>query len=337
MTINYDPDHYKIVFFSSAPIGVPFLQELAIDKRFEVVGVVTQCDKPQWRGMEMCENIIKTECKNLLDSYQSFPHCQLGRESIIKNNKIDDFIKTPTKINPEKSEEGKDFAKRLEKKQPDFLVVIAYGKIIPESILDIAKIAPINVHWSILPKYRWASPIQSVFLNGEKSSGITIMKMDKWMDTWDMIDILQTKLHFNRTCKDLIDRMKQKWPEFLNETLRKFGKKIVWNTKQDGTKATYCSKIEKESWLIYPYQDSLESIYNKYRGFYLRPKIYFVHEGKRIIIEELELDETIYHQEKDCPLISNEHSITKAVKTLKLKPEGKKPMTRDSFKNGYLK
>jgi methionyl-tRNA formyltransferase len=96
--------------------------------------------------MEMCENIIKTECKNLLDSYQSFPHCQLGRESIIKNNKIDDFIKTPTKINPEKSEEGKDFAKRLEKKQPDFLVVIAYGKIIPESILDIAKIAPINVH-----------------------------------------------------------------------------------------------------------------------------------------------------------------------------------------------
>jgi methionyl-tRNA formyltransferase len=81
----------------------------------------------------------------------------------------------------------------------------------------------------------------------------------------------------------------------------------------------------------------LESIYNKYRGFYLRPKIYFVHEGKRIIIEELELDETIYHQEKDCPLISNEHSITKAVKTLKLKPEGKKPMTRDSFKNGYLK
>ena len=104
--------------------------------------------------METCENIIKTETKKLLNSNKSFPHCQLGRESIIKNNEIDDFIVTPNKINPEKSEEGQEFAKRLERKQPDFLVVIAYGKIIPETILNKAAIAPINVHGSILPKYR---------------------------------------------------------------------------------------------------------------------------------------------------------------------------------------
>lgn len=320
MTINYDPDHYKIVFFSSAPIGVPFLQELAKDKRFEIVWVVTQCDKPQGRGMEMCENIIKTEAKKI------FP------------NQNDNFIQTPTKINPEKSDEGKEFAKRLEEKQPDFLVVIAYGKIIPENILNIARIAPINVHGSILPKYRWASPIQSVFLNGEKSSGITIMKMDKGMDTGDMIDILQTKFAFNRTCKDLIDRMKQKWPKFLNETIRKFGKKIVWNTKQDESKATYCSKIEKESWLINPYQDSLESVYQKYRGFYLRPKIYFIHEGKRVIIEELILDETQYEQNKEKPLCNSKNStLNTCILDIKVKPEGKKPMDRESFKNGYLK
>lgn len=328
MTINYDPDHYKIVFFSSAPIGVPFLQELAKDKRFEIVWVVTQCDKPQWRGMEMCENIIKTEAKKII----------AGDSVAIHNNQtIDNFIITPTKINPEKSEEGKEFYQRLQSKEPDFLVVIAYGKIIPENILNIARIAPINVHGSILPKYRWASPIQSVFLNWEKSSGITIMKMDKGMDTGDMIDVLQTKLEFKRTCKDLIDRMKQKWPEFLNETIRKFGKKIVWNIKQDESKATYCSKIEKESWLIDPYKDSLESTYNKYRGFYLRPKIYFMHEWKRIIIEELTLDETKYNQEKDSPLLNSHNSTLGAVKTLKVKPEGKKPMDRESFKNGYLK
>lgn len=86
--------------------------------------------------MEICENIIKTEAKKI------FP------------NQNDDFIQTPTKINPEKSDEGKEFAKRLQEKQPDFLVVIAYGKIIPENILNIARIAPINVHGSILPKYR---------------------------------------------------------------------------------------------------------------------------------------------------------------------------------------
>jgi methionyl-tRNA formyltransferase len=319
MTINYDPDHYKIVFFSSAPIWVPFLQELAKEKRFEVVGIVTQCDKPQGRGMEMCENIIKTEAKKI------FP------------NQNEDFINTPTKLNPEKSLEGKEFYKRLTSKEPDFLVVIAYGKIIPENILDIAKIAPINVHGSILPKYRWASPIQSVFLNGEKSSGITIMKMDKGMDTWDMIDIKQTKLHFDRTCKDLIERMKIEWPVFLSDTVRKFGKKILGYKKQDDSKATYCSKIEKESWLIDPYKDSLEDIYNKYRAFFLRPKIYFMHEGKRIIIEELEVDEANYNQEKDEPLLNTQYSTSKTVKTLKVKPEWKKPMDRESFKNGYLK
>lgn len=319
MTINYDPDHYKIVFFSSAPIWVPFLQELAKDKRFEIVGVVTQCDKPQWRGMEICENIIKTEAKKI------FP------------NQNEDFIETPTKLNPEKSLEGKEFHKRLTSKEPDLLVVIAYGKIIPENILDVAKIAPINVHGSILPKYRWASPIQSVFLNGEKSSGITIMKMDKGMDTWDMIDIIQTKLHFDRTCKDLIERMKIEWPIFLNDTVRKFGKKILGHKKQDDNKATYCSKIEKGSWLIDPYKDSLEDIYNKYRAFFLRPKIYFMHEGKRIIIEELEVDEKNYNQKKHNPALNQDKTPNVCIKQIKLKPEGKKTMDRESFINWYLK
>jgi methionyl-tRNA formyltransferase len=100
--------------------------------------------------MAVCENIIKAESKKL---------------------KIDDFdIKTPNKLNPEKSDEGREFANRLKNKDPDFLVVIAYGKIIPQIILDIPKIAPINIHGSLLPKYRGASPIQSIFLNNEKET-----------------------------------------------------------------------------------------------------------------------------------------------------------------------
>jgi methionyl-tRNA formyltransferase len=321
MTINYDPDHYKIVFFSSAPIGVPFLQELAKDKRFEIVWVVTQCDKPQGRGMEMCENIIKAEGKNV---------CGKELEQI-------DFIQTPTKINPEKSEEGKQFHQRLQNKEPDFLVVIAYGKIIPENILQIAKIAPINVHGSILPKYRGASPIQSVFLNWESESGITIMKMDKGMDTGDMIAIKKTKLKFNRTCKTLIERMKVEWPEFLNDTVRKFGKKMLWPVKQDDSKTTYCSKIEKESGEINPYKDTLDDIYNKYRAFYLWPKIYFMHEGKRVIIEDIALDETKYEQERKKPLLDQNEKLNICIESISLKPEGRKAMDRDSFKNGYIK
>ncbi|MEI6773948.1 MAG: formyltransferase family protein [bacterium] len=101
--------------------------------------------------MEMGENIIKQEAKRLLPPST--------------NN--EEFIITPTKLNPEKSEEGHQCTERIKGKNPDFLVVIAYGKIIPQAILDIPKIAPINIHGSLLPKYRGASPIQSTLLNND--------------------------------------------------------------------------------------------------------------------------------------------------------------------------
>jgi len=123
--------------------------------------------------MEMAENIIKQEAQRLT--------CNVERST---------FIQTPSRLHPEKSEEGRQFTQRLKEKNPDFLVVIAYGKIIPQAILDIPKIAPINVHGSLLPKYRGASPIQSCLLNDEKETGITIMKMDAEMDTGNMIDKL---------------------------------------------------------------------------------------------------------------------------------------------------
>ncbi len=319
MTTNHDPSHYKVVFFSSAPIGIPFLQKLADDNRFEVVWVVSQCDKAQWRWMIMCENIIKSEAKKLF-----------------QKDDYDDFITTPQNISA-KSEEWQKFQQRLSKKEADFFVVIAYGKIIPENILNTAKIAPINVHGSILPKYRGASPIQSVFLNWEKKSGITIMKMDKTMDTGDIIDTLQTELKTNRTCKDLIERMKNKWPDFLNNTLWKFGKKIIWSIPQKESLSTYCCKIEKEDWLVDPYQDSLNEIYNKYRAYYLRPKIYFIHNKKRVIVEHLEIDQEIFEKHKKASLINQTNKLNSAIKNIKLKPEWKSTMNRESFQNWYLK
>lgn len=225
---HYDPDHYRIVFFSSAPIGVPFLQHLAHDKRFEVVGIVTQCDKPSGRGLQVCENIIKECAKDIT----TLKHCE---------------IKTPTKLHPEKSQEGREFAQRLASKKPDLLVVIAYGKIIPQQILDIPTIAPINIHGSLLPKYRGASPIQSTLLHNDKETGITIMKMDATMDTGNMIDILRFGIPFDWTTQQLIQKMQTIGPKFLNDTLRKYAKKFLGEVKQNENKATYCNKIEKES------------------------------------------------------------------------------------------
>lgn len=319
---HYDPDHYRVVFFSSAPIGVPFLERLTNDKRFEVVGIVTQCDKPAGRGMGMCENIIK----------------QCGKK--LKNSEFwtlnSEFIITPKKLNPERSEEGREFAQRLKEKNPDFLVVIAYGKIIPQAILDIPNIAPINIHGSILPKYRWASPIQSTLLHNDKETWITIMKMDATMDTGNMIDILRFTIPFKRTTKELIDEMKKIGPKFLNDTLRKFWKKILGEVKQNENKATYCGKIEKESWLIDPRNDSIETIYNKYRAFALRPKIYFMLGNKRVIIEELKLNEPLYNSNDEVPLFKK-NELHPAIQAIKLKPEGKKAMDRKEFLNGYMK
>lgn len=507
----YDPEFYKVVFFSSAPIGVSFLNELSKDKKFEIVGVVTQCDKPAWRWMAMCENVIKTEAKKifenniidnvlLLDGFggdgtsNRFPRlkkileaqwimvynpcpvntneplledqleylmrnyadkinektaiiwhslwCLLANHFIttlwkkvgklisvgpaFRENDIDTIIKkfpwfanskqllkdyqnknfdtkvlerlvsdnivytsdndpfipfdkvnnyyknnfsnikikhftwkghfnesawiiqlpeilsdilyvyTPNKLNPEKSDEGRDFAEWLKNKEPDFLVVIAYGKIMPQAILDLAKIAPINIHWSLLPKYRWASPIQSIFLNNEKETWITIMKMDASMDTWNMIEKLKFKIPFDWTCKDVIEKMKDIWPKFLDDVLWKYGKNMLGEEAQKNDDATYCSKIEKEIWLIDIFKDELEIIYNKYRWFYLRPKIYFIWKDKRVIIEEFKLDEKLFEENKKNPL-TEWKNLNPSIIEIKVKPEWKKSMSWEEFVRWYIK
>lgn len=498
----YDPEYYKVVFFSWAPIWVPFLHELHKDKRFEIVWVVTMPDAPSGRWMEVKPNIIKTEAEKIVANHKenidiipyknnykeqisslydncfnnqtfgtnySFDYCYshiekrsksesfIGKILLVNNSfawyyqafssndmieyfqeafnikefdkikhldemfRLDDimieqqhrnkwyfdkllsdlyhelkeknishlaiytaqeeklvnkyikrgfkptielkekntwlnyvilikdlstvqweqFIQTPNslRLNSKKySEEAHNFKLRLEAKNPDYLVVIAYGKIIPQYILDIAKIAPINVHGSLLPKYRGASPLQSVFLNQERQTGITIMKMDANMDTGNMIDMLKFDIEFDWTVKDLIEKIMQKWPQFLNNTLQSFGKKRLWEVKQDENKATYCQKIEKEDWEINPYKDSIQKVYNKYRWYYIRPKIFFqnLSNQKRVIIENLKLDQKLFESEKNKPLFI-ENELNKCVLDISLKPEWKKTMDRQSFKSGYLK
>ena len=530
MKKTYDPDHYRVVFFSSAPIGVPFLDGLIHDKRFDVVGIVTQCDKPTGRGMDVCENIIKQYGKTiqntnmpstvlLLDGFgwdgtsNRFPRLQsaletrgysvyaphpkntntpvleeqlddiiqkygdiINADTIIighslwcllanhlittvwrkintlisvapafRENNIDEiaqkypafesakkhlqdyqkkdfdtqklehlvtnhiiylsdndpyipytkakkyyedhfphasikthtdkghfnqkagidklpeiiedilpncshFIATPTKINPATSEEGKAFSERLTEKNPDFLVVIAYGKIIPQTILDIPKLGAINIHGSLLPKYRGASPIQSTLLHNDKETGITIIKMDAGMDTGNMLDMITCQIPFQRTTKELIQNFERIWPKFLTRTLRKYAKHMLGEVRQQEHHTTYCGKIEKESWLIDPRHDTIETIYNKYRAFYLRPKIYFMlttsgQTPKRIIIEKLELNETLYNSNDESPLFQTRTIdgqkesliLHPAVINIEIKPEGKKPMWRKEFINGYIK
>lgn len=314
---KYDPAFYKVVFFSGAPIGVPFLQELVNDKRFDIVWVVTMPDAPSGRGMEIKPNIIK---KTALD---------LG---------ITD-VQTPNSIRTDSVKyglEAKDFYDWLKAKDADFLVVIAYGKIMPKEVLELAKFGPINVHGSILPKYRGASPLQSVFLEWEEESGITIMKMDENMDTWNMIDTLKFRLSFDSTVQELIDSVMGKWPKFLCDTLVHYAKWLLWEVKQDESQATYCKKFEKQDGEVNPFKDDLELIYRKYRWFFIWPKIYFMLNEKRIVIENIKLDEATFQENKNKVLIDWKN-LNPCVIDIVLKPEWKKWMDWTSFKSGYLK
>ena len=314
----YDPTFYRIVFFSSANIWIPFLEELNSDNRFEICWIVTQADKPAGRWMQLRENPIKTKAKEL------------------SPNKPEDFIQTPLKINPEKSLEWQNFYDWLKEKNPDFLVIISYWKILPQSILDIPTFGPINVHWSLLPKYRWASPLQSIFLNKEEKSWITIMHMNAWMDTWDIIDQLSFPLKFEWTVKDLITTLEKEGPKFLCNTLWNYGKRQIKAIPQDKSKATLCQKIEKSDWEIDIYKDSLENIYAKYRAYTIWPKIRFKLNEKIVIIEELQLDETKYSDNKNSPLIEWKN-LNSAITNISIKPEWKKAMDWKSFCNGYLR
>lgn len=318
---NYDPSFYKVVFFSGSPIWVPFLEALHQDERYEVVWVVSMPDMPVGRGMKLQYNVVKQKA------------LELG----ITN------IQTPTKLNPDKSDEGKDFVQWLNWLEADYLVLIAYGKIVPQAVLDAPKIAPINVHLSILPAYRGASPVQASLLAGEKETGITVMKINQKMDEWDIIKILKFNIDFTDTAVDIIEKITTNWPKFTNKVLRDFAKKYEVATPQDHSKATYCGKIEKPEAKIDIFHDTLESVYNKYRAFKLRPKIWleldqnFSKPWLRVVVEQLVLDESFFEENKNLPLLNTDFRLNKAVKIWEVKPEGKKTMIWQALWNGYKK
>lgn len=309
----------KIVFFSSATIGIPFLEHLLEDEYFEIVWIVTQPDQPSWRWMELKPNTIKQRSQ---DNTKNIP------------------ITTPQTLRLHSKSfpwDGEKFLERIQNLQPDYIVVIAYGKIIPQHILDIPSNAPINIHWSLLPKYRGASPIQSSLLNGDAQTGITIMKMSAWLDEGDIISSLPIPLTITTNTQDLIRLFSTLWPDFVNQTLLKYSIGALGSTPQDNLQATFTKKIEKECGLIDVYSEPLRQILRKYNAYSLRPKVYFLHNNKRVIIENLQIDLEKYDQQKLSSIIDNQHNLNPAIVSLLVKPEWKKTMSREAWKSGYLK
>ena len=328
--IKNDPSTYNVVYFSGAHIWVPFLKALHTDPRYNLVWVVTMPDVARDRWQKIKQNIIKEEALNLW----------------LEENQIH----TPESLRLNSKKHAKDAKKTtewLKSLDIDYLVVVAYGKLLPPSILDIPHIAPVNVHGSLLPEYRGASPLQSVFLDGKKESWITIMLMDEGMDTWDMLSKLKTKLPLSWTVNDLIHWIQEFGPAHLLQSLREFAKGDITNKAQEEKIASHCGKIEKKDGQIDLWNDSLQDVYQKYQWYKLWPKISFTRESwgvkKRALIEEILVDETLYEiHKKDACLwlfwntVSKLKTLNPSIKKLTIKPEWKKAISREEFRTNYL-
>ena len=228
----------KIVFFGTPQFAVPTLNKL-LASVFEVVAVVTQPDKRRGRGSKTIPSAIK----------------QMALEHDIP-------VWQPTRI--KKDRETLD---KLAAIKADVFVVVAYGQILSAEILDMPKLGCINVHGSLLPKYRGAAPIQWSIVNGDRLTGITTMLMDVGMDTGDMLLKAETEIDLLDNARDLAVKLSSLGADLLLETLLKLEQQVITPTPQDDSQATHARMIDKADFAI-DWSENAMAIHNKVRGFF---------------------------------------------------------------------
>ena len=183
----------------------------------------------------------------------------------------------------------------------DFFLVVAYGKIIPENLLNKPKFGSINVHYSLLPKYRGASPVESAILNGETETGVTIQQIEFKMDSGPINAKEKTNILDNEKTTDLRKRLIKIGGKLLIKTLPKLINKEIKMATQNENEATYCKKIKKEDGLVNLETESPNVLYNKFRAYAFWPRIFFFKNNKRIIITKARLEDDKFIIEKIIP------------------------------------
>ena len=295
----------KIVYLGTPKISAIVLENLIING-YNIVGIVSQVDKPQGRKM-----IVKPTETKLIGEKYNIPVFQ------------------PVKIRDDYA-----FLKELE---PDIILTMAYGQIIPQAVLDIPKIKALNLHGSILPKYRGASPIQAALLNGDKTTGITLMEMVDKMDAGNMfykkeIDILDT---------DNYETLSLKLANLAYETFGEGIESVLKGEKgevQDENLVTFTKKIKPEESEL-KFSESAENLVNKIRAFYDDPGTYFVTKingqdvkikvnKAAIVKKENTKPGNIYQYDKNAFIIETSSNM---ISILSLQLPGKKML--DSYKN----
>lgn len=295
----------KIIYMGTPDFAVPALKSLA-NSQHTVCAVFTQPDKPRGRKQVMTPPDVKV-CAQSLDIPVFQPESMKSEEAI---------------------ELVKSFA-------PDVIVVAAYGKILPKAVLDIPKYGCLNIHGSLLPKYRGAAPIQQSVLNGDKVTGITTMLMDVGLDTGDILQTAQTEIGENETSGELFDRLAELGGELILKTLTALENGSLTPVKQDETLATHTSKIDKSLCPI-DFSKSAFEVHNKVRGLNPWPIATTKICGKSVKVYSTRLCEK---SGKSGTVLSVKPLVVacaeKSVEIIELQPEGKKRMTAEAFLAGH--
>jgi methionyl-tRNA formyltransferase len=182
----------------------------------------------------------------------------------------------------------------------DFFIVVAYGKIMPDNLINFPRLGSFNIHYSLLPKYRGASPVESAILNGDTETGVTIQKMRYKMDTGPIVAVEKTEIGNDERAPELRKRLIRIGGNLLVKVLPDISEGKINLTEQDDSQATYCGKMTKEDGLL-DLNDDPEKNYNRFRAYKEWPRTYFFKESKRYIITDAELREGKFVVKKVIP------------------------------------
>jgi methionyl-tRNA formyltransferase len=298
----------KLIYAGTAEIATPLLRSLKRDERFEISLVITQIDRPAGRKMEFTPSPVKKEAE-----------------------KLEIPIFQPDNINDPES------IKKIKAENPDVMIVMAYGQILNTDVLNIPKQGCLNIHASLLPKYRGASPIQSALLNQEKETGISIMKMVEKMDAGPVFAKLPAPIEKDDNAIILAEKLAHLAAHQSRDILYSALTEKLKPEEQDEKSATYCIKIKKEDGNI-NWDESSNIIAAKIRAFAGWPGTYTYFNGKRLKILEDKSDDSEHDQNPGTVFNLNDQIAIAAKKGAvvisQLQLEGKNSQNINDFING---
>lgn len=301
----------KVIFLATPDIAVNALSELAKKEDIDIQAIITMPDRPAGRGCLLKEPPVKV--------------CAV--ENGIK------VFQTPS------ISKDKELIEEIKKLEPDFFVTFAFGQLLSQEVLDIPKLHTINLHASLLPKYRGANPIQWSIINGEKETGITTMKTVKKMDAGDICKTDKITITENMTVPELVKEISEKAPELIYSTLKEIYEGKLNFIEQNEEEVTFAPKFTKEDGIV-DFNLTAREFHNKVRGLQPWPNAYLCRNEKNIQILQTEISNLKCENAKQGEILCiSKEGLTvmcqdKPILIKTVKPESKSQMCACDFANG---